>query len=462
MLQGVVANRDLYALLNLKFTANSKDILGAYRRAALVAHPDKGGTKEAFHSIKIAFEVLSCSTSRSLYNRTYTRRLEKRRVRSLSARNCSTSKTSIKRPFLDTDASTSHVKRRRRMSPRHPTRLKVSQQDQQHASGVQGALEHMRVLLQSMTAQQRLSAIQSVQACVRASLLAFMQQSDNVQPLKSCEVEAAKRNQFYKKLNRHKPLSGLSGVRVIKSNLGTRYRAHLVIKGLRLYTNTLKYETAIDHHIIFVQMRDAVAAESANNPHVWTNPMILLGILNGVLTDNRTTDVMIGLNVFVYMRATPWLDKNTYIVSPVMQLQAAVVLCARLMSAQMTSWECLRAEWVQLLQCKKKSHAKKISQTEAQMIVDQARQKALRYRFQQAELSVKRAMKRDALELKKTNALGEREQRRVAMSTIRVAVLAHKAEKQRRKMWQSRKNHWRARGRNMTMEHIMRGTYPQP
>lgn len=349
------------------------------------------------------------------------------------------------------------------MSPRHPTRNKVPPgQDQQHTSGVQGSLEHMRVLLQCMTAQHRLSAIQSVQSRVRSSLLAFMQQSHDTQPLKSCEVEVAKRSQLNNKMNRRKPLSGLSGVRIIKSSLGTRYRAHLVINGLRLYTNTAKYETAIDHHIIFVQMRDAVAAERAHNPHVWTNPVMLFGILNGVLTDNRTTEIMIGLNVFVYMRATPWLDKNTYIVSPVMQLQAAVFLCARLLSAQVTSWECLRAEWVQLLQCKKKSHGKTISHTEAQLIVDQARQRALRYRFQQAELCVKRAMHRDALESKRAHALAEREQRRVARATMKMAALAQKAEKHRRKMWQSRKQHLRARGRNITMEHIMRGTYPQP
>merc|ERR1712178_508659 len=74
-------NKDLYALLGVKMSAGLNEIRAAYRHAALVAHPDKGGTSEAFHEINLAFQVLSSSTTRQLYNRSYLNQQSLRRRR---------------------------------------------------------------------------------------------------------------------------------------------------------------------------------------------------------------------------------------------------------------------------------------------------------------------------------------------------------------------------------------------
>merc|ERR1712054_342867 len=92
-------------------------------------------------------------------------------------------------------------------------------------------------------------------------------------------------------------------------------------------------------------MRDAVAAETAIDPLVWNKTEKLLSVMNGILVDKH-------ISVYLYMRARPWLDKDTYITSPVMDLSQALSLYARLLSAQSTSWEALRAEWVRILQLK--------------------------------------------------------------------------------------------------------------
>ena len=74
-------NRDLYALLGLsstnRTTYTSRDITLAYRRCALLHHPDKNPSPQAsktFASIFDAYEILSDETQRALYDS----RLQKR------------------------------------------------------------------------------------------------------------------------------------------------------------------------------------------------------------------------------------------------------------------------------------------------------------------------------------------------------------------------------------------------
>ncbi|CAJ1423255.1 unnamed protein product [Effrenium voratum] len=60
---------ELYALLGLTGGAHTDaEIRSAYRRSALQAHPDKGGSEELFHAVLTAFEVLSSRSSRDSYD----------------------------------------------------------------------------------------------------------------------------------------------------------------------------------------------------------------------------------------------------------------------------------------------------------------------------------------------------------------------------------------------------------
>ena len=63
-----IDNETFYKILGLSKTAASKDIKKAYRRLAVVHHPDKGGDPDKFKEISKAFETLSDDTKRKHYD----------------------------------------------------------------------------------------------------------------------------------------------------------------------------------------------------------------------------------------------------------------------------------------------------------------------------------------------------------------------------------------------------------
>ena len=52
-------DRAYYDILEVKKDADSKDIKRAFKKAALQAHPDKGGTDELMTMVNEAFQVLN-------------------------------------------------------------------------------------------------------------------------------------------------------------------------------------------------------------------------------------------------------------------------------------------------------------------------------------------------------------------------------------------------------------------
>jgi len=61
---------DLYGLLKLQKNASMDDVKKAYRKEALVKHPDRGGNKEEFQKMQAAYEVLSDPDKRAHYDAT--------------------------------------------------------------------------------------------------------------------------------------------------------------------------------------------------------------------------------------------------------------------------------------------------------------------------------------------------------------------------------------------------------
>jgi curved DNA-binding protein CbpA len=62
--------RDLYQILGLDRTATFQEIQRAYRRLAKTAHPDTGGSAEAFSELSTAYAVLSDPDRRRRYDET--------------------------------------------------------------------------------------------------------------------------------------------------------------------------------------------------------------------------------------------------------------------------------------------------------------------------------------------------------------------------------------------------------
>lgn len=63
-----VDNEGYYNSLGLEKTATDAEIKKAYRKLAVKHHPDKGGDEEKFKEISLAYEVLSDSEKRKLYD----------------------------------------------------------------------------------------------------------------------------------------------------------------------------------------------------------------------------------------------------------------------------------------------------------------------------------------------------------------------------------------------------------
>lgn len=62
-------DRNYYDALEIERTVDEGAIKKAYKRAALVHHPDKGGSDEQFQTIYEAFQVLSDPVKRSEYDK---------------------------------------------------------------------------------------------------------------------------------------------------------------------------------------------------------------------------------------------------------------------------------------------------------------------------------------------------------------------------------------------------------
>ena len=62
---------DLYTLLQVKQHATTEEIKAAFKKRALEVHPDKGGSKEAFHLVYRALETLSDPEARKKYDGRY-------------------------------------------------------------------------------------------------------------------------------------------------------------------------------------------------------------------------------------------------------------------------------------------------------------------------------------------------------------------------------------------------------
>jgi DnaJ family protein A protein 2 len=61
---------DLYALLGVDKSASPAEIAKAYKRQALIKHPDRGGSTEEFQQLQKAHEVLSNPEQRAYYDQT--------------------------------------------------------------------------------------------------------------------------------------------------------------------------------------------------------------------------------------------------------------------------------------------------------------------------------------------------------------------------------------------------------
>eukprot|EP00746_Dinoflagellata_sp_MGD_P125553 gnl/MRDRNA2_/MRDRNA2_60322_c0_seq1.p1 gnl/MRDRNA2_/MRDRNA2_60322_c0~~gnl/MRDRNA2_/MRDRNA2_60322_c0_seq1.p1 ORF type:complete len:547 (+),score=123.24 gnl/MRDRNA2_/MRDRNA2_60322_c0_seq1:294-1934(+) len=185
-----LTKKDFYAVLNISPVAPSAEIASAYRRAALLAHPDKGGSEEAFQLVTCAFETLACSRSRELYDQAQRNLLNdgtSSDVRKAShcgndAGRCNGGHA-VKRPAPE---SSPVAKKQRKLDASKSPRSRQPQctKGNKHSRGTPEkalltALQKLRNVLQAMCIEQRRHAISQMTFRVRQELLVFMEEQKN-------------------------------------------------------------------------------------------------------------------------------------------------------------------------------------------------------------------------------------------------------------------------------------------
>merc|ERR1712216_580106 len=134
------------------------------------------------------------------------------------------------------------------------------------------------------------------------------------------------------------------------------------------------------------------AIYSAGND-IWEHPQDFCTVFSEALHCAGTSSEQIGISVFIFMRADEWISRSATITSPVMPLQDAVVVHARLLAARKTSWAHLRAQWVQLMLQTQHARFQRLSQAQAEAIAEKARLPHLEKQLRHAVAAAEHAMK---------------------------------------------------------------------
>lgn len=471
----MLAHKNLYAELHLQPTASASEIRTAYRRAALLTHPDKGGSAAAFHSIAFAFEVLSCPVSRQLYDQTYARWSKKCRHGHYSKFAGMTNSKVSKTTAAPTSTSRGQ-KRKRDLAPstNASKRPRATSECVQEGAEVQSdgggadeggpgtgtdhpapeghdtdaAVEHVRVTLQGMTPAQRRDAIVQMPNTVRNELMAYM----SSQKANGPDTDASAQNK--KRAQKHfEARSRGTGIRTLQHIHKTSYQVQLRIRHLRMETKAqADFETAISVQMVLVRVRHAIEAAGEV---VWCDPNRFCKVFTDVLKNAGTTQEDLGLSVFIFMRAEEWIGRFATITSPVMSLEDAVATHSRLLVARQTSWAQLRTEWVPLILQTQHARAKHMTLAQAESIADKARFSFLQHRLEHFVKSAERAINSRQLLERKASKIRAQMQHQKAREITAAARATRRAARKRLEELAARRR-WYARA-DLTMEEMMQG-----
>lgn len=439
--------KDVYHVLGVHPGSDLAAIRLAYRRLALVAHPDKGGSAKAFQTVAAAFEALSAAA---------VKKVSCQSKRCTGRRNLSKADGRKLRPRAPTGIVTLRP-RNSAVLGKASDALPCPRIARSSVPSSRQALEHLRAVLQSMTTERRRKNIQSLAPRARTALLEFMTkvqeakivansstlalesqqyvsagqafaachssnncalgcttcsrqadssetQSSGAKSIKQIDSRSMKmKDELRQGPSMHqkstipklatsddKPrfvsLSGVGGV----NKIGSAFRATIHVASLELYTQLQpNLEVAIAHHGILMEIRQAIVAAVA------APDQDIVKAFQTALANAAVPEEELNLRVIVRLRARQWLG-TTWVNSPVLSLQKAVHWRSRLLRARQGSWVEFRAAWIELMlergilgPCNRRPLR---SFKEAETVVDEAWLRAAAYRKRiQARQETRRA-----------------------------------------------------------------------
>jgi curved DNA-binding protein CbpA len=184
--------RNLYSLAGVKPFASASELRTAYRRAALRAHPDNGGSPQAFHRLTLAFEALSRPSTLRIYDRSRALKLQQHHrrlpiVRMIQKRPAPRHQSGVQSCASASGLGQLGIQSRRveqftqsikplaayaTLASKGPSHRSRSME-----RGLSKALAELRGALQAMGTEQRRDALMNLAPRVQLKLFSFMKSS---------------------------------------------------------------------------------------------------------------------------------------------------------------------------------------------------------------------------------------------------------------------------------------------
>ncbi len=159
-------HRNLYEILGVPVKASAQEIRSAYRQQALLTHPDKGGTNDAFQAVLMAFETLSSGHCRALYDAR------------LGSNGWGSQTWSRKRGREQENAEGStHADK-----PRQSSASRLHKPTRVRQSILQRALGRLQAALTALSVGVRRQMLQELPSTVRSTLLKHMEEAAHCTP----------------------------------------------------------------------------------------------------------------------------------------------------------------------------------------------------------------------------------------------------------------------------------------
>lgn len=514
---GATVKEDLYAVLGVERHADFACIRSAYRRAALLAHPDKGGSETAFHRLLVAFETLSHMARRAAYDRQRQHVLEPAaETRHGTAPNNCPQAHGVKR-----QQAPETTERCRGMctgdsgsgdcSPGCEPSGSCGESERpgvaMKASQLQRSLQCLRSLLQALSPADRRAAMHQLAPRVRAQLLQFMEGSRSATQSAACVVSASTASQFEAGLELPNPaessasdatsmesdvesseeepeklqLEDTGGQRCWskreaegrdESGAGGR-RRHTVMKGIETWPGSMSvplYRTKARAADIEMYTSFQPKLEVAVEHHIILAQvrntiqksqrdgpvdagLIRRSIFDTLVANETSVDAM-GLKFLVVMRVYRFIGAK-WVSSPVLPLDDVLKWRCRLHTARGQGWAAFRALWVELMQHPGYTRGQKRSLADAEAVSAEAWERHAPARTRREE----RLARSRARAIARIGKVGQKVEvaleAEAQLRERRVAAEERKAASHRRQL---RVQRWRwLHRRDITIEEIMGG-----
>lgn len=447
----------LYEVLQVPRAADAPTLRTAYRRAALLAHPDKGGSKEKFHLVALAFDTLSKQVSREVRSRFHS----PRDPQTPGQPDASSERMDGQgRPHTGAGGGERAVRARRSRHGRGAAPASALRKSR--------AVGRLRSVLQSLDGATRREAVAALEPQIQRALLAYMlaqkaggdevNQRTSASPGSVPRVEIAdlgrESRQHSSNIGSHGarcPQSGVVGVH----RIGAFYRASVAVANLEIYSGLRpRVGIAIDEHIILMQLREAILLEiDTGSKHTQQLDENILKVCRECLAKNGTSEREIQLRAKVRVRATQWIG-SARISSPTLPFETAIRLRSRLLRSKQSSWQSFRAECIALWQGERCFHGKRSRRTpqEAEAMAEKGWANAASRRLN-TEARQRRLLNKA---VRRVAAVLELEERRNSAEKARARAAAERKAAMNQRWSQDQLRKWYRRS-DLTMEEIIRG-----